>query len=347
MLAYTRCDLSRAVFEHPVAIRIATKVVLLLRTVFERGADIFLHGAIVTLDEANFAEPSLLTEMTPHASHFMNLNLFPHDDVPMSMITDLLDLAPPRVNSMRRAKVAQLTISGLDLSACRFVGAHGLDRLRIERAHFEQPPPRYRWFSLRRWTRRQTIAEEHHWRNKASKGTEGWYGEQIRPPIWLMDVVEPPNPGQIAAVYRALRKGLEDSGNEPGAADFYYGEMEMRRAAARTTKEDRRRVISRGERIVLWLYWLTAGYGLRTNRALTALAVTILLAAVPLSQWGIKPSASYGHAVLFATESSISLLRAPQATLSASGQAVEMLLRVAGPLFFGLAALSLRSRVKR
>jgi len=26
-----------------------------------------------------------------------------------------------------------------------------------------------------------------------------------------------------------LRKGLEDAKNEPGAADFYYGEMEMRR----------------------------------------------------------------------------------------------------------------------
>jgi hypothetical protein len=72
-----------------------------------------------------------------------------------------------------------------------------------------------------------------------------------------------------------------------------------------------------------------------------------MLAAILLSQWGIKPSAPYGHAVLFAAKSSISLLRVPQATLSASGQAVEMLLRVAGPLFFGLAILSLRSHVKR
>ncbi|MFZ1177322.1 MAG: hypothetical protein WAO15_13855, partial [Mycobacterium sp.] len=34
-------------------------------------------------------------------------------------------------------------------------------------------------------------------------------------------------------IYRDLRKGLEEAKNEPGAADFYYGEMEMRRLAGR------------------------------------------------------------------------------------------------------------------
>jgi hypothetical protein len=32
-------------------------------------------------------------------------------------------------------------------------------------------------------------------------------------------------------LYRALRKGREDAKDEPGAADFHYGEMEMRRHA--------------------------------------------------------------------------------------------------------------------
>jgi hypothetical protein len=31
----------------------------------------------------------------------------------------------------------------------------------------------------------------------------------------------------------ALRKSREDSKDEPGGADFYFGEMEMRRIAAR------------------------------------------------------------------------------------------------------------------
>jgi len=30
-------------------------------------------------------------------------------------------------------------------------------------------------------------------------------------------------------MYRSLRESLEDRTDEPGAADFYYGEMEMRR----------------------------------------------------------------------------------------------------------------------
>jgi hypothetical protein len=41
------------------------------------------------------------------------------------------------------------------------------------------------------------------------------------------------DPRQIAGLYRALRKGREDIKDEPGAADFYSGEMEMRRRAQR------------------------------------------------------------------------------------------------------------------
>jgi Luciferase-like monooxygenase len=43
------------------------------------------------------------------------------------------------------------------------------------------------------------------------------------------DPSNPYGPREIATIYRALRKGREDNKDEPGAADFYYGEMEMRR----------------------------------------------------------------------------------------------------------------------
>ena len=46
-------------------------------------------------------------------------------------------------------------------------------------------------------------------------------------------------PGQIAGLYRELRKGREDAKDEPGAADFYYGEMEMRRRARPLTRQPR------------------------------------------------------------------------------------------------------------
>jgi hypothetical protein len=147
-------------------------------------------------------------------------------------------------------------------------------------------------------------------------------------------------PDRIAGLYRQLRKGREDSRDEPGANDFYYGEMEMRRRSGPLA-----------ERFILWLYWLVSGYGLRASRALLALAITIaVLGAVPITLWGFRPHLSYGRSLLFAVQSSISLLRAPTTAPShetAGGQVIEIFLRLAGPLFFGLALLALRGRIKR
>jgi hypothetical protein len=39
---------------------------------------------------------------------------------------------------------------------------------------------------------------------------------------------------RLSVIYRSLRKSLEDAKNEPGAADFYYGEMEARRRSTAT-----------------------------------------------------------------------------------------------------------------
>jgi uncharacterized protein YjbI with pentapeptide repeats len=323
---WKRCDLSEALFKRRVVLKIAANVVQMHGTQFEHGGDIFLRTADISLEEADFAEASLLTS-------------------PEQLRPELF--RTPRVVSMRRAKVAQLTISQLDLGACRFVGAHGLDQLRIEQCRFSQPPQRGHLFALRRWMRRLTIAEEHHLRREAKPGWRGWYEDDTKPPAWLEETDVAPAAGQIAAVYRALRKGREDSRDEPGAGDFYYGEMEMRRAAGRAPGRSEPRTTPIGERIVLWLYWMASGYGLSTVRALVAFAVMVLLASIPLAQGGLQPTSSYGHAVLFATESSISLLRAPEARLAASGQALDILLRLGGPLFFGLAILSLRNRVKR
>jgi hypothetical protein len=52
---------------------------------------------------------------------------------------------------------------------------------------------------------------------------------------------------QLAGLYRALRKAREDAKDEPGAVDFYYGEMEMRRYASRgRTGGASRRQVERG-----------------------------------------------------------------------------------------------------
>ena len=130
--------------------------------------------------------------------------------------------------------------------------------------------------------------------------------------------MDPPNPESIAATYRALRKGREDNKDEPGAADFYYGEMEMRRQRPRTsaggdgTSEEKPFgvPVAAAERGILWVYWLTSGYGLRGSRALIALALTVILFAFAFNAWGFRPDQSYGRALLFSIESTSSLFGA-------------------------------------
>lgn len=78
-------------------------------------------------------------------------------------------------------------------------------------------------------------------------------------------------------MYRQLRKAREDSKDEPGAADFYYGEMEMRRRQLR---------YRRAERWLLQAYWSLSGYGLRAARALAWLVTAMIVSVFALTLWG-------------------------------------------------------------
>ncbi|GIH51254.1 hypothetical protein Mro03_64330 [Microbispora rosea subsp. rosea] len=155
---------------------------------------------------------------------------------------------------------------------------------------------------------------------------------------------------RLVTLYRSFRKAREDGKDEPGAADFYYGEMEMRRKANSTPWVERR--------IVLPLYWLVAGYGLRSSRALVALTALIAVGGLTLSRYGF---AAKGHvytadvkplwdSFLYAVGCILSLdvkINNLSENLTRWGQGLRFLLRIAGPLFLGMAALAIRSRVKR
>ena len=141
---------------------------------------------------------------------------------------------------------------------------------------------------------------------------------------------------RLAKIYRALRKGREDEGNAPGAGDFYYGEMEMRRHGEE----------SDAERAIISLYWLVSGYGLRASRALIALVVTVLLFTCLFSIPGIRDG-NFWDDLVFSLQSTTNLLRGAAEDLPIEGELLEIGLRLLGPLFFGLALLSLRGRVKR
>jgi hypothetical protein len=261
----------------------------------------------------------------------------------------------PRLISLHGAHVAPLVLSDIDLRMCSFFGAHGLESMRIEASCLWPSTPGGWWAS-----KRETIAEEHRWRSSSQAGN---WTQKARAalrlpaptPWWEGETPTFGNgggrdrslePSQIAAVYRALRKAREDNKDEAGAGDLYYGEMEMRRHAGSNAAagETSRSV---GERTVLMAYWIVSGYGLRALRSLASLILVLLVGAALLSWFGFHDPYDYGQAVLFATESSISVLRPPESSLSAGGQAVQICLRLLGPLFFGLALLAVRARVKR
>ena len=336
VVAAEAVDLKRAVFAAPVRIEVSAQTLDCSRVQFRRGTDILVRRADVVLDDADFGEPSMLAP----------LQEVPEGETASSEQQGSDEEAMARVVSVRRAKLANLTIAGADLRACRFEGAHGLDRLRVEQVRFAEPPRGWRWSTRGlpiRWTRRQVIAEEQQWRAEVA-GATGWYGPEVQA---ISAVASAPQaPDQIAAIYRALRKGREDGKDEPGAADFYYGEMEMRRQGTRARNTRR----PTGERLVLWLYWLVSGYGLRASRAVTALAITVVVFAVFFDWWGFRPDRGFGRTLLFSIQSSSSLFRVPETkgfALTPGGELLQVALRLLGPLFFGLALFSLRGRVKR
>lgn len=184
-------------------------------------------------------------------------------------------------------------------------------------------------------------------------------------------------PLQLAPVYRALRKAFEDGKHEPGAADFYYGEMEMRRHA-----DD----IPRSERGLLTAYWALSGYGMRASRALAWLGAAMLVTIVLLMGLGLPKDAPkqaatgtvppHGGKVTFeideadpqnptaqnptgerftgerfdkalnVTLNSV-VFRSADQDLTTSGTYIEMASRVTEPILLGLAVLAVRNRVKR
>lgn len=221
--------------------------------------------------------------------------------------------ALPILRSLRATDVSNLELADVDLRWCAFAGAHRLDQLRLAgRCPFGRPPRGWR-------TSRRTIAEEAAWRE--------WPTD--RPADWELESVDPE---RMANVYRSLRKAFEDSKNEPGAGDFYYGEMEMRRHSAETP---------RAERGILAVYWLLSGYGQRAARAIAALLVVIVVVGVLLAVWGQPPADAARIAV------GAVVLREPGAELTEAGQWTVMVARVLGPVLLALAVLAVRARVKR
>jgi uncharacterized protein YjbI with pentapeptide repeats len=358
VLVGKQLDLDRAVFLQRVQIEAAAGAVCCQRAQFRAGVQFRLRWATITLSDADLAAPSILTSVPP---------LSGLDENAMSIRWRRLRPSPrglrwrARLLSVERADVADLRINNVDLRPCRFGGAHNLDRIRIEGAPLLAPVPG--WWRARR----ATVVEEQQWRAARLSGHRGWYPSECHPPGGgLDDLRRVPEPIEVAAVYRDLRKGREDAKDAPGAADFYYGEMEMRRHAAPRWSVERALLIG---------YWLVSGYALRAWRAFVALGVVITIAAVLFAWVGFKPSANqfvpvkvgaagqlvYHHqpvarpsfqqqlpaAFGYSAEVATSLLRGPERRVTVIGEWTQAGLRWLGPVLFALALVSLRGRIKR
>lgn len=304
-LGSQKVDLSNADFGHHIRFEVDTDRLVCRDMTFRNGGSVQTGATRIDLRGAQFLRPTVLSVPTP-------------------VETDVVGAHPSGfVESVAEADVSGLVLSGVDLSECRFLGVHNLDQLRIEGDTRMLRSPRWR-------ARRRSLFEEHLWR--AARGSERWQPNQESPDEG--DVV--PMASAIEEIYRLLRKGRENRGDAAGAADFYYGEMEMRRRA----------VTSSAERRILFLYWLVAGYGLRTSRALAWLLVLVGTSSFLALYHGFDGPASFTDSVLFTLAGSTGLSPSEQG-LTNWGRFIRLVLRLFGPLFIGLALISVRGRVKR
>jgi hypothetical protein len=276
--------------------------------------------------------------------------------------------ADVRLSTLRGVDAAHLVLADIDLSRCLLTGTVHLDQLRLEGVcSFDKVPPRPHW---RRWhpvrfTERLALAEEHHWRANERSAVPGWnvsvFGAQDA------------RPASLAPVYRQLRKSFEDSKNEPGAADFYYGEMEMRRHSSQTP---------RAERGLLTAYWALSGYGLRATRALVWLLLAMASTILAMLLWGLpvddpKPQTTgkvTGQDIRLITDTpdpanpvgplrervstkrfekalrvvvNSVIFRSSGQNLTTTGIYTEMASRLFEPVLLGFAVFAIRGRVKR
>ncbi|WP_030931928.1 pentapeptide repeat-containing protein [Streptomyces sp. NRRL B-24720] len=354
--------LDGAVFHQPVMVGITAVRVSCGRTRWAATASLHLRYAELHLTDAVFEYPVLVTgSLAPFRR-----------EAPLP--ASLIDQTPGvSLATVAGADVAHLALHNIDLSGCEFAGAVHLDQMKVDGwCTFATTPSgwdrRFPW----RWSKRNTLSEEHYWRVRNTRHphrtvARGW----ATPPEHASEL----KPAAVAALYRQLRKSLEDGKNEPDAADFYYGECEMRRHD--TTRPW-------GERTLLTAYWALSGYGLRATRALGWLVFAMAVTIMVMVLWGLpandlKPQTTgqqvgAGQKLKLTTgtpapvnpagplcervsterfEKALRVVinsvifRSSDQDLTTAGTYTEMTSRLAEPVLLGLALLAVRGRVKR
>ncbi|MEW2458820.1 pentapeptide repeat-containing protein [Streptomyces albus] len=356
-----RVSLSGAVFNGPASLSFAARRLECRRTRWLSTAEVRLRYAGVDFSHAVFEYPlTIAAEADPFVLSTGTLL----EEGALAHAPD----AAVRIASLRGVDAGHLVLADVDLSGCLFIGTVHLDQVRLEGdCSFGTVPPGTHWRRGRPvwFTKRRTLAEEHRWRAQQPDAVPGWN-------VAVLGAGRA-GPAQLAPVYRALRKALEDGKNEPGAADFYYGEMEMRRKDRAGT--------SRAERGLLHAYWMLSGYGLRALRALGWLAAAMLVTLVLLTGFGLakedpkqeatgtvppgggritfeiakgdprNPTGNRFTGERFEKALNVTLnsvvFRSSGQDLTTAGTYIEMTSRLVEPALLALAVLAVRGRIKR
>ncbi|MCI3276267.1 pentapeptide repeat-containing protein [Streptomyces cylindrosporus] len=359
-------NLGYAHFERSVRFEVSTRNLVLARATFLAAATFSVRFAKVFLTDVHLSSPLTIS------SHRHQFTLG-DQVVPDPEAGDLNPLS--KVFQLAGVNAALLVLNDVDVSQCSFSGAYHLDQITLEgECRFATPPRGIQWgrsiVPLRRWSPRKTLRDEIYWRSRRStKDLErkGWDAGDG-------NTDEPPSAQNVAAIYRQIRKAFEDGSNEPGAADFYYGEMEMRRRSEN---------VSRSERGLLHAYWALSGFGLRASRAVTWLLIAMTVTIVLMMGWGLPDHLAKQTAtgVISSPGSETTLMievpkqhlylpfderwtlsrlersgrvvvnsvifRSSGQGLTAPGIWIEMISRFTEPILLGLAILAIRGRVKR
>ncbi|MFI6552064.1 pentapeptide repeat-containing protein [Streptomyces griseus] len=351
----SQLDLSHCIFKSPITITATSESVKCERARWESAAALRLRHSKLDLTDAVLNFP---VAVTSQGGQF-------------SLNPARIERPELRVTSLRGIDCSLLTLSDVDFTLCQFQGAIHLDQLRIEGQHsFGYPPRKRRWvrgFPFK-WAQRQVIFEEMYWRGqpeRASSLRSGW-------PSYRERISRRPDLSNLVVIYRQLRKAREDAKDEPGAADFYYGEMEMRRHG---------RKWGEAERWLLQAYWLLSGYGLRASRALGWLALAMMTTVLLMMGFGLpqdspkqeatgtvppgggkvtfeidkenpqNPTSDRFTSTRFEKALNVTLnstvFRSSGQDLTTAGGYIEMASRFSEPVLLGLAVLAIRGRVKR
>lgn len=338
IVASAQVVLVGATLFRPRVMQLSAPEIVASRLSLPNGARLQIRWAEVDLSDCHFVGPTTVSTLHRPASAHGEM-------IDRNTVAPWREPWRARLVSLVSSDLSNLVLTDVDLAACHFMHASNMDKLKLEGSTNFAPAPRSMGWRFPR----EALAEEHEWRASrshrlAALRNRGWYPAIAQPrlPRGRGRALSIAGPSSLSGMYRSLRKSREDSNNEPGAADFYCGEMEMRRLGA---------PVLSAERLILKLYQVVAGYGLRATVPVLLTIALILGASGFLLAEGYSRTAaptSYGASVVQTTEAVMSVLRGSDpAGLRLRGQATIVALRVVIPVLVALAILAVRGRVKR